>query len=511
MDYSELLSSKLTILIVESDERVLKRLSVWIKAIANEVEATTSPLEALEILESRNIDILFFNADMQFMGAMEFLSKAKAIKDDQVSVLMFDSIDVALFKESISLGVDKYLNVPIDAKMLIQVVEDLAHEKVFQLEFAKQNRSLSEYKQAIERSFVLSKHLQNGDIESVNSAFCKLFMVEEDEAYRYNPLFKDGKKDATIWAHLDKKDIYRGRKEYKLKSDKIITVDLTVVPILNDEGGVEEYICFINDVTQLIESSRKLNEEKIQRLMQIKAHNEQMNRVKDSFLTVFTHELRTPLNAIINFSEHVNKQISRSDLAKKETILEELVAIKSSGVSMLDMINNVMDAIKLRDKRIMFTMSHFSVVQTLKGVIERLEYLNEGKSVEFKAINDAMISSDQQRFVQIFLNVIANAIKYSRSKVKIITKSSETKFGVVVEDDGEGFHDTSKVFELFEQLSEDEMTRTASGIGVGLFIVKQLCDAFGYNIALERSTALGGARVTITGGIEAKNEQDINS
>ena len=507
MDYKELLSSHLSILIVESDERVLKRLRIWIKAIANEIVATTSPLEALDILQKQSIDIVFFNTEMQFMGSMEFLSKVKAINTEQVTVLMLDSIEIELFKTSISLGVDKYLNVPVDAKMLIQVIEELAREKVFQLEFSKQNRSLSEYKQAIDRSFVVSKHYQNGDIESINNAFCTLFSIDDlQEAQKYNPLFQKDKKDESIWQVLNTKEIFRGRKEYKISDTKTIIIDLTVVPILNDEGEVEEYISFVNDVTQLVESGRKLNEEKMQRLMQVKAHNEEMSRVKDSFLTVFTHELRTPLNAIINFSEHVNKKIAKSDLPTKEIIVEELNAIYDSGVSMLDMINNVMDAIKLRDNRIMFNMSEFDIVMTLRGIIERLEYLNEGKTVELKAINDATIISDQQRFIQIFLNVIANAIKYSRSKVKIVTKSSETKFGVVVEDDGEGFGDTSKVFELFEQLSEDEMTRTARGVGVGLFIVKQLCDAFGYNIALERSKTLGGARVTITGGVKAKHE-----
>ena len=507
MDYNALLSSKLTVLIVESDERILKRLSIWIKAIANEIKATTSPLEALDLLEKERIDIVFFNAQLQFMGSMEFLEKIKIINPEQVSVLMIDSIDNELFKTSISLGVDKYLNTPVDAQMLIHVIEDLAREKIFQLEFSKQNRSLNEYKQAIDRSFVVSKHYQDGEIESINEAFCTLFGVSTiEEAQVYNPLFNSDTKDKALWSVLDNKEIYRGRKEYNINEVKTITVDVTVVPILNDEGSVEEFISFINDVTELVESGRKLQDEKIQRLMQIKAHNEEMSRVKDSFLTVFTHELRTPLNAVINFSEHVNKQILKSELDKKEIIVEELSAIHDSGVSMLDMINNVMDAIKLRDGSIMFSMESFSIVATLQGVIDRLAYLHESKSIAFKAINDATIISDQQRFVQIFLNLISNAIKYSKSSVKIVTKSSETKFGVVVEDDGEGFSDTSKVFELFEQLSEDEMTRTASGIGVGLFIVKQLCDAFGYNIAIERSKTLGGAKVTITGGVKAKDE-----
>ena len=508
MNYSELLSSKLSILVVESDERILKRLSVWIKAIASEVEAFNSPIEALNFLETHNIDIIIFSSEMSFMGSMEFLQKAKDIKEGQVSVLMLEEMDIELFKVSISLGVDKYLNRPIDAKILIQVVEELAREKVFQMEFEKQNKLLSEYKDAIDKTFVVSKHSHDGKINFVNDAFCKLFDLREDEEKRelYNPLFDEtGAKVNEIWEILETQAIYRGRREYVDDSQKSLIVDVNIIPIVNNNDEIDEYIAFLTDVTELVQSGRKLSDEKIQRLQAQKQHNEEMNRVKDSFLTVFTHELRTPLNAIINFSEHASKQVSKEEFRKKESVITELDAIHESGISILDMINNVMDAMKLRDKTILFTMREFSIAPTLKSIVDRLKYLSVDKKVDVTIVNDFTLISDDTRFSQIFLNIISNAFKYSSSHVKIYAKSNESKFGVVVEDDGEGIKDTSKIFELFEQLSDDEMTRTATGVGVGLFIVKQLCDAFGYNISIDTSPKLGGAKISITGPLKAKN------
>jgi len=508
MDYNELLSTKLSILVVESDERILKRLSIWVKAIASEIHVYSSPLEALDLLDTVTVDIVIFSSDMNHMGSMEFLEKVKQIDPKQVSVMMIEEINMELFKESIFLGVDKYLNRPIDAKILIQVIEELAVEKVFQLEFVKQNKLLGEYKEAIDKSFAVSVHHNSGDIDFVNDAFNILFKCQDTTASKdkFNPLYDENEqKYKDIWQKLDIKEIYRGRKEYLDSTGARLIVDVNVIPILNNENEIDEYIAFINDVTEVVQAGRKLTEEKLHRLEDLKSHNQEMDKAKDSFLTVFTHELRTPLNAIINFSQHSTKHVVKEEFSKKEMIVSELQAINESGIYILDMINNVMDAVKLRDESILFTMRDISLKNSLESVIERLSYLSKERKITFLMAEDCTLHVDDSRFLQIFSNLISNALKYSKSEVKVFAKANESKFGIVIEDDGEGIDDASKIFELFEQLSDDEMTRTASGIGVGMYIVKQLCDAFGYNITIDKSPKLFGAKISITGLLKANN------
>ena len=90
-------------------------------------------------------------------------------------------------------------------------------------------------------------------------------------------------------------------------------------------------------------------------------------------------------------------------------------------------------------------------------------------------------------------------MKYCKNKISIIIKSNEDDFILEILDNGDGFSDTANVFELFEQSNENSMTRTAQGTGVGLFVVKKLCDLMKYDINIVNSKVLGGARIIIKG------------
>jgi len=496
------INSKLKILIIEEDDRLLKRLQSWVIAIGHIPHTSNDGIVALELFDELTPDILLVSQELKNMGGIEFIEKIKLKNPTQAIILIMEKeVDSLIFKRSIDFQVDKYLNKPVDATLLFRVIEELAKEKLWYKEYEAQKRLLQDYKIAIDISFSVSKHDKNGEIFYVNNSFCETTNLSYDEAIKgtINPLKNPNTDLKSLWDTLNSANIYRARQTFVFEDKQDHIIDVIAVPILNEEGEVEEFLVFSNDVSNLVYSARKIKEQEINTKIQKLEHIKEVNRIKDSFLTVFTHELKTPLNAIINFSEYVSKHLAKEDFAKKERLLEQIESIHSSGWYMLDMITNLIEATKLRDSKITLNISTFS----LNTLIERSlsKYDKELQNVKIiKAYpQECTLSSDEERFLQILNNLIANGIKYAKGTLAISVRSNKEEFILEIMDDGEGFSNAENVFNLFEQSSKDEMTRTATGIGVGLFIIKRLCDRMGFKIELLKSEKLGGAKVLIRG------------
>ena len=336
--------------------------------------------------------------------------------------------------------------------------------------------------------------------------FCKVTNLSYEEAMLglINPLNNSNIDMDSVWDTLRKDKIYRDRQVFKFedKSDHII--DITAVGMLDENGKVDEYLVFSNDVTEVVNAARKIREQDLKQKRQEEDHLKEVDRIKDSFLTVFTHELKTPLNSIINFSDYVKKHLDKEDFSKKERLYNQVSQINSSGWDMLNMITNLIDSMALKDDNVKLNYSTFLLNDAVEDILNKnSENLSEIKVIKLYK-NDIELHSDQKRVKQILNSLISNAIKYSNSKIALILRVDGDSFFLEVLDDGEGFADTTKIFDLFAQSEEDNMTRTAQGMGVGLYIVKKLCDIMGYRIDLSRSKNLGGARVVISGKIKEK-------
>ncbi|MCK4875602.1 MAG: response regulator [Sulfurimonas sp.] len=118
---------KLTILVCESDTRILKRLELWVKAMGDEPIVCDDGIIALQIFEEKKPDILLVSQNINSIGSMEFIESIKNRTPSQVVVLMVDEeIDTSIFRKSIDLQVDRYLNKPLDANAVFSMVELLS-------------------------------------------------------------------------------------------------------------------------------------------------------------------------------------------------------------------------------------------------------------------------------------------------------------------------------------------------------------------------------------------------
>lgn len=508
MDFKEQTLAKQKILICDDDVRLSNRLYIWLSGIKVDVHLAHNHDKAIEIFTQENPDIIITSA-MQDGEGLALVKAVKSFNDSIGIVFIFKDDSADLFKEVVTLNINKFVHLPVETSKLLDILYRLAKEKDLTRDYAQQEHLLREYKGAIDKTFIVTIHNRDDEITYVNERFCLAFDIDKESALAgyVNPILHGSNKQKRqeMLEAIHNGEVWQDRQVILVNEIHEHIFDISVIPIVDEAASIIEYLVLMNDVTQFVLEGRKAkaekNDNKIEKLQLLRKHHQEVNRVKDSFLTVFAHELRTPLNAIINFAEHIHKHVSKSDIAKKTLLVSEAQEIKHSGLNILDMINNMIDAIKLRDGKMDFKREVFNLANRIEETVANCEH-SEDVEIVCELDESISIDSDEVRFSQLLKHILSNAVKYGQNEVKITLKYMDNSFELTVEDNGKGFDETTKVFELFNQAELDDMTRSAKGLGIGLFVVKQICTNLDLSIGVKRSESLGGAKIVISENIK---------
>ena len=208
---------------------------------------------------------------------------------------------------------------------------------------------------------------------------------------------------------------------------------------------------------------------------------ERANAAKTDFLSNMSHEIRTPLNAIVGFSNLLLDDREIPDKAK-----DGVRDIVMASDNLLEIVNGILDISKIEANKLEIVNSEYST----KKIFDELVSLCHGrlgeKPIEFKTNFDATIPAvlygDAGRIKQICVNILTNAIKYTKEgwiefKISSVIKDNICRLIISVEDTGIGIKEKNidKLFNKFERLDLEENV-TIEGTGLGLAITKKLVD-----------------------------------
>ncbi len=230
-------------------------------------------------------------------------------------------------------------------------------------------------------------------------------------------------------------------------------------------------------------------------LILAREHAEASNRTKSSFLANMGHEIRTPLNAIIGYSELLELN------ADSPRVKKEAHSILTAGNALLKLINDILDLSRIEAGRMVINQSptNFSHILAEVNAIFQQQAINKGISLKiFYDRSIEILMLDQHRLLQIFINLIGNAIKFTeQGSVTInVQKAAETEdtqtIRISIEDTGIGIAETDleRIFDSFEQ-ADDSPTRHYEGTGLGLTITRQLVELMSGTIELSSQLERG--------------------
>ncbi len=221
------------------------------------------------------------------------------------------------------------------------------------------------------------------------------------------------------------------------------------------------------------------------------------NKAKDDFLANMSHEIRTPLNGILGMDEMIIRD------TREHKVKNYALEIKSAGNTLLSIINDILDMSKIEAGKFEIIPVDYDLASVLNDVLNLTRYRAQKKDLDynFTVAEDipSSLNGDEIRIRQIMLNIINNAIKYTKKgSVNIDISSVSTMMGnyidliIKVKDTGIGIkeEDKEKLFNSFQRL-EEKKNRNIEGTGLGLFITHKMLEMMEGKIEVESEYGKG--------------------
>ena len=229
------------------------------------------------------------------------------------------------------------------------------------------------------------------------------------------------------------------------------------------------------------------------------AHAQDANRLKEEFLATLSHELRTPLNALLGWT-----QLLRSREVDEPTRRKALDSIERNAHAQSVLINDLLDVSRVVSGKLRLEARPVDLAAIVSAAVDAVRPAVAARDVELTvslAPVAGEVRGDADRLQQVVWNLLSNAVKFtpSRGRVEVSLIDLGPAVQVVVADTGAGMDAAflPHAFERFRQ-ADSSPTRTQSGLGLGLAIVRHLVDLHGGNIAAESDGPGRGARFVVT-------------
>ncbi|NHA07438.1 PAS domain S-box protein [Mucilaginibacter sp. HC2] len=238
-------------------------------------------------------------------------------------------------------------------------------------------------------------------------------------------------------------------------------------------SGVATQAAIALDNTKLYEEIRKLNDK------------------KEEFIGLASHELKTPVTSLSGYLQILNRSLPDTD-RNKPFLQKALLQVKKLS----ELISDLLDVSKIETGQLPLSFSNFNITQIVQETIELIQYSTKTHQIVLQQPEqEIIISADKQRIEQVIVNLLSNAIKYSPNEklVNVIISILTNKVRVTVQDYGMGIlkEHQERIFSRFYRV--EELASHISGLGIGLYISKEIIGRHHGRLWLESEPGKGSS------------------
>jgi PAS domain S-box-containing protein len=364
-------------------------------------------------------------------------------------------------------------------------VEDINETKLKEIHLSKVVKEITDYKLALDESSIVIITDENGIITYANENCLKITEYSLDVILGKNFNFLDSgyhSKEffAEMWETIQSGNIWKGELRNKSNSEHYFWVDCTIVPFVDINKKLYQYIAIQRDITKTKNAEIELNKS-------FSLVNEQNKRLLN-FSYIVSHNLRSHTSNIISILNFLEKE---DTVAEKSELLQHL---KRVSLSLNDTLYNLNEVVSIRNNMnmVMEPLNLREYILQALGVLSE-QIIQKNVNIVNDVPENTLVNYNPAYLESVVLNFISNAIKYSspERQPKIILSISHENGSMIlnVSDNGIGIDmkkNGDKLFGMYKTFNNNPDAR-----GIGLFITKNQIDAMGGKVEVESELGKG--------------------
>lgn len=363
-------------------------------------------------------------------------------------------------------------------------------------------RDITERKKVQDKLLMLSKALEqspvaivitdlNSKIEYVNLGFTRQTGYSLEEALGKNPnILNSGHHSSEfykkIYSSMLAGNVFQCEMLNKKKNGELYWEYSIFSPILNEQNVITHFVAVKEDITE--------KKQMVEDLILAKDEAEKANELKTEFLAQISHEIRSPMNAIISFANLLKEELSEKMTPDHKEYFD---GIDSAGHRLIRTVDMILNSSELQIGTYEPTFTEVALIGDILRKVESefdLSIAKKGLQYDFISdVEEVVILGDRYSIYQLFVNLMDNAIKYTKlGSISVRVEKNEELVKVSIVDTGIGMSEDfmTKIYTPFAQEYRG-YSRSYEGNGLGLSLVKKYCEINKINIDVESRKGIG--------------------
>lgn len=342
---------------------------------------------------------------------------------------------------------------------------------------------------AVEQSpssiFITNLH---GEIEFANQSFLRSTGYTSAEVIGNTPRFlnsgrtpKDVYQEMYATIHAGKP--WSGQFQNRTRDGHLIWETKSIFPLFNHTGAISHFVA----VSENIDERKRAEEQLLESLK----HAQEINRLKDNFVSLVSHEFRTPLSAILTASELLEDGLDSLRPEKHRAYLE---LIKEEVFRLTLMTEGILAMGRIDSGRVSVNPRFFTLQPFIRKIADEIHFTHRKRSPVDLSFHGEIedFCSDQQLLRHILTNLLSNAYKYSQApgSVQLVVEATESEIRLKVSDQGLGIPEEC-LPHIFDAFYRGHNITNAKGTGVGLYVLKRCVDLLGGTVSVQSQVGVG--------------------